>query len=473
MPDNEIDNESKENHEKPEVEGDEPVLLKNNKVTLFKGSKKKLILISSIALIILVIGIVSSIIFFKQFNDKQLIESYNKEFDSIISESSNFKNQIENVPSDKNTLKSIVSYYQELKTKNTFETQVKDLNNKAKYASIKEKKEYSTLGLEKATAEFNDIIKDLDKLQGITQKSDNLDSEIKLLETTNSTIGDADKKAEELINKNNSLKDELLGVVVSIKLKNAQVTFADALTYRGKYLIETKAANNAYLAYKVAEDSYNLHFDNMNKYKNLAQTASYYLYGTYSRFAYEESINADQQKGIMNEKLAQQKVHKDEALKLLKKYAELMGIAAPIEDSPNSTVSEANNTQKKSITDDDVKLFIQDYNKKAVEAINNYDFSIVEHYLDKDGKVYKEQKDYIAHLKSKGISEKLLNTEVKTVKKLDDKTYEVSTLEQYNITYGDGSQKTKNFNSSYRVVILENNELRVNELLNTTEINSN
>ncbi|MEH7415767.1 YARHG domain-containing protein [Neobacillus drentensis] len=140
-------------------------------------------------------------------------------------------------------------------------------------------------------------------------------------------------------------------------------------------------------------------------------------------------------------------------------------------DSTNQVASQAANQESEtpSVTKEEVDNFMGDYLEASIKAVNQRDFSIVESFIDPNGKSYAEQRDYIKYLEEKNITEELLNYKVNDITKIDSTTFTVKTYEEYNITFGDGSQKIKTFNSTTRVKVLAEGQLAVNELLNLQE----
>lgn len=125
-----------------------------------------------------------------------------------------------------------------------------------------------------------------------------------------------------------------------------------------------------------------------------------------------------------------------------------------------------------SYSNEEIEQFMQDYSTFSIRAVNERDFSVVENLVDPTGKSYKEQKDYIDYLDSKGIHEEVDTFKVTEIGQVDETTYKVSTYEKYNIYYEDGSQKLKDFNSGYLVKVLADGRLAVTELLFSDEISS-
>ncbi|MEH7097799.1 TcaA NTF2-like domain-containing protein [Neobacillus vireti] len=139
--------------------------------------------------------------------------------------------------------------------------------------------------------------------------------------------------------------------------------------------------------------------------------------------------------------------------------------------SANQVVPQANNQESEtpSVTKEEVENLMGDYLEASIKAVNQRDFSIVESFIDPNGKRFAEQRDYNKYLGEKNITEELLNYKVNDITKIDSTTFTVKTYEEYNITFGDGSQKIKTFNSTTRVKVLAEGQLAVNELLNLQE----
>ncbi|OXM83524.1 TcaA NTF2-like domain-containing protein [Paenibacillus rigui] len=436
-----------------------------------KKTKMKRILILSSLLILLAVGGVTTYAITKNYKYSSLVQNYNKDFEAIEAASSTFKKQVDAPPADKKTLQDVVTFYRELKSKNNFETQVNELNNNIKYASLKaEKKDYNGLGVEKTIAEYNELMKDIDKLQSVMQRSENLDKEIKSLGPSDLENYEYYDKFQDLIRKNSTLKDEVLGVVLSTKLKDAQSTFVDALSYRGKFLSELRDYYNAANSYKNAVEQYDSYIGKIKDFKQQAQkTSSYYSQSTLIKNAYAEADKAEKQIKWMDDKSAEQKSRKSNANSMLAKYNEVMGIQSAEAANPL-------NIQERSprpfVGEEKVKIFVEDYLIKGIKALDTNDFSYVESYIDTKGKKYKEQLEYMDYLKNKGIKESLLAVEAKSAEKLDDSSFKVTTFEQYDIFYGDGSRKIKSFTSKYKIVKSGNNGFLVNELLETKETDS-
>lgn len=125
-----------------------------------------------------------------------------------------------------------------------------------------------------------------------------------------------------------------------------------------------------------------------------------------------------------------------------------------------------------SYSNEEIGEFMSNYIKTSVSAINEVDFSLVSHMLDPNGEAYQEQKEYIRYLDQKGITEENVWIEATDVSQINDEMYQVTTNEDYNIWYGDGSQKFKTFKNTYNLKVSQNGALRVHQLLSTEEISS-
>lgn len=123
-------------------------------------------------------------------------------------------------------------------------------------------------------------------------------------------------------------------------------------------------------------------------------------------------------------------------------------------------------------TDDEVERFISKYVEASVAALNEKDFSRIDQLLDPNGKSYNEQRDYIDYIAKKNITENLLSFKATDILTVNQSSYKVTTQEEYEISYDDGSKKQKEFNSSYIINIGEDGQLVVNELLYTQELSS-
>ena len=449
--------------------------------------KMKLLLVTVVIVFCFATVLLGSLFGYKYYQESLITKHYNQDFNNILVKSKLFSEKISKEPEQLKTFNDLVDYYQKLKSQNNFESQMIDLNNNPNYVSLTEKKDISALGLSKPTGELDQVIKDIDIIQIGIQKSKDVENEIRVLESTTTTIDQFDQKIDDLTAINDEIKSDMLGKVVHPYLKKAHEDFIKALTYRGSYLSESKAANAAYLEALLAEDQQKQQVQLADKYIREGNNSYFYSESYYDQAGEANRLAANQSQ-IAKEKYDQQTTHADEAKEMFAKYLELMGeYVSPVENS-KSTIAIASETSENESTSskenvDNVKLdsqsqidsnqqvtdFMVSYVKKAVEATREYDFSIVEPYIDTKGKSYKEVKEYLKYLQSKGIHEELQNIEVTKVEKQTAIEYLVSTTETYNITYKDGTSKEKSFYSIFKVVRV-NNGLYVNALISTKEI---
>lgn len=117
---------------------------------------------------------------------------------------------------------------------------------------------------------------------------------------------------------------------------------------------------------------------------------------------------------------------------------------------------------------EDISLFMDEYAQASVDAINYRDFDFVKDYISADGPRWKEAKEYIDYLDSKGITEDWLGTELETVKELDSGQIEVTVIESFTIDKPDSStDKTYRTKVTLKEV---DGEYKVHELIETNEI---
>lgn len=116
----------------------------------------------------------------------------------------------------------------------------------------------------------------------------------------------------------------------------------------------------------------------------------------------------------------------------------------------------------------ELESFMFDYNGMSVAALNTNDFSLVEDMIASNGPRLKEQRDYLDYVVSKGITEDLLLTELESFNKTGDNTWEVVTIEEFNIHKKDSSSKKK-FRTK-NIIKRIDGELKLYELIETKEI---
>ena len=76
---------------------------------------------------------------------------------------------------------------------------------------------------------------------------------------------------------------------------------------------------------------------------------------------------------------------------------------------------------------------------------------------------------YIDRLNEKGMTEEVISVDVQSVEGSGDNEYTVSTVEEYNIDYSDGSSKNKAYSSTYQVNATGEG-FKMNKLIKTKEI---
>ncbi|KHF36515.1 hypothetical protein CM49_01171 [Paenibacillus sp. P1XP2] len=458
-----------------------------DELTVAPPKKRKLwIWIPISVLCICVLGAIG-LFSYQKYESYSVARDYEEQFSALQQKAKTFADKINSTPDESLSFPELVDYYQKLKKENTFEDQLKDLNNNPKYASVKNKMSADALMMTKASNELNQILGDIDNIQVLLQKNAVLDDDIQVLETsTTTTIGDYDSKVSDLIGQNSQIRDELAGTLVHNYLKHAHNRFLEAITYRGKYLTESRAANDAYVAaIEAGEES--------ERQSRLAQqyikegNNSFYFSSAYYNLSDEAYQNASDNNEIVKEKLQQHESHRREAARMLEKYQQLINLTgtpqsevlvngATNPNPPNSAVSAAKKDVQVSgdhpaehIPDITIKAAMVGYLNSAVRATSNYDFSVMEPYLNPSGKAYKEAKDYLGYLQKKGIYEELISSEVTSIQRLSEDRFKAYTRETYNIYYNDGSMKTKSFKSQF-ILVHTDQGVQVDELLRTDQI---
>jgi hypothetical protein len=426
-----------------------------------KKPKSKLFWIN-VSMVCVVVVLVGLIYGYKQFQSFNLVHAYNKDFNQISAAAALFSDKVAKEPENMQSFNELVDYYQKLKAENNFDAQIRDLNNNPRYGKFNDKKDASALALNKPEEELDRLLKDIDQIQLGFQKSKDIDNEIHVLETTTTTISDFDAKTDKLTTLNDEIKEDMLGIVVHPNLK----------------MSESKAANLAYLDGLSAQNEQKRQVQLARKYINDGNNSFYS--DTYYGMANEANQLASDQNQLASEKFSQHKLHKQEAAKLLATYSELMGdpsFSIPEAAAVNTDESAQNDSDQTISTDSTESIIVADqqiedlmkaYIETSVAATQDYDFSNVSPYVDPNGKLFKEGKKYLQYLESKGIKEQLISVEVTSIERLGDKEYHVYTEETYDISYADGTTKTKSFRSTF-LVVEDNNNLFVNSLIETNE----
>lgn len=156
--------------------------------------------------------------------------------------------------------------------------------------------------------------------------------------------------------------------------------------------------------------------------------------------------------------------YSDENVKEIKEQSPKVYTSGSAASSSVNTTSAAGQADASAI-----QSFMSDYLTTSVSAINDRSFEEVAYYIDPSGPAYKESSSYIDHLNEKGITEELVSQTVTDFKaSADSKSYEVTTAEEYNIYYNDGTTKNKKFKSVYKLVVIDGS-LKMNKLISTKE----
>lgn len=149
--------------------------------------------------------------------------------------------------------------------------------------------------------------------------------------------------------------------------------------------------------------------------------------------------------------------------------------ASPVFQTKPTVVEKEPVTKEEPVSNNhsvDMNAFIQSFVSTYVKAINSRDFSIISGQIDSSSVDYiNEVSNYIDHLAKKGMSEEVVRVVLNSTEATAENTYTISTIEEYNIYYKDGSVKNKTFQSTYKVVMTANG-LKMNKLLKTQEIDS-
>ncbi|MDQ0214097.1 putative membrane protein YvbJ [Oikeobacillus pervagus] len=113
---------------------------------------------------------------------------------------------------------------------------------------------------------------------------------------------------------------------------------------------------------------------------------------------------------------------------------------------------------------------VSEFMYASVDAYNYRDFSLVEGYMNPSGPIYKKTQEYIDYLDKKGIYEELLN--VNFIQSEDTRNgVNITTQEEYKISYGNGSMKFKKFETKQHFRWIDG-KLLAHELIYTKELYS-
>lgn len=116
----------------------------------------------------------------------------------------------------------------------------------------------------------------------------------------------------------------------------------------------------------------------------------------------------------------------------------------------------------------EIAAFMDMYFFTSVLSVNTRDFTIIQSYIDPNGKIYNEHQNFLKHVEKEGIYEEFLSSSLKSVNKVDG-GYVVTTNETYNIFKGDGSARKATFESQFYLTVI-NGELKGHTLNYTKEI---
>ena len=141
-------------------------------------------------------------------------------------------------------------------------------------------------------------------------------------------------------------------------------------------------------------------------------------------------------------------------------------LLSPLEFDPLQENAQPHNA---SADQNSIEEFMKQYIQTSIKAMNEGNFSLVESFHNPEGKSYKESKDYIDYIVSKGIKEDVLSIKVIDYVKSED-DYLVNTNEEYDIHYSDGTTDRKKFASTYRITQSEDHGYQLWALESTNEI---
>jgi cytochrome c551/c552 len=133
-------------------------------------------------------------------------------------------------------------------------------------------------------------------------------------------------------------------------------------------------------------------------------------------------------------------------------------------------VKDMESPKPRSVNDKEIKKLVEDYIVLGMKAIEEEDFSYIKGLLDPEGKMYSESQQSINTINKKGMKEKVLVAEVQDIHKVKPNEFNVSTYEEFKITFKDNEEVIKGFESLYRVKVLENQRLAMNEILSIKEV---
>ncbi|MFS0749339.1 zinc ribbon domain-containing protein [Oceanobacillus sp. 1P07AA] len=223
----------------------------------------------------------------------------------------------------------------------------------------------------------------------------------------------------------------------------------------------------------VDKENVDVYLDDDTFYLNLLIEEEYKYGSYYKDEGMDEGSESDT--SIYNYEL----IYKDNSWNVYDKYSQYYSeLTSPVDLEVSTdliTIGEGSQEVSTSASADELNEsemedYMDSYFQTMVSSINERDFSISEAVLDPAGSYYSEHKDYLVYLEEKGITEELLDVELVEFEQVDE-GYNVTTKEEYNIYYDDGTGKNKLFESEFLVTPVDDG-IKVNTLVSTTELES-
>ena len=118
-------------------------------------------------------------------------------------------------------------------------------------------------------------------------------------------------------------------------------------------------------------------------------------------------------------------------------------------------LEEIDKAEEASFSTHEAESLLMEYCDAMVEAINNMDFGIVSPYIDADSAFYETQRGLVDYCASEGITQTFDSLRVKSLSKIDSKTWEAAVSETETITYDDGTEETKNYSWTYTIKYID------------------
>lgn len=119
------------------------------------------------------------------------------------------------------------------------------------------------------------------------------------------------------------------------------------------------------------------------------------------------------------------------------------------EDTVLNSMGDNSNTKS---SDYYIEELISNYEQLFVDANNNGDFSLIFNMIIQDSSFYKKQKESVERSYSNNVKYNLLDYNIKEIKEIDNKTYEVYVIEKMQIKGNDDADfQDKEFKYIYTV----------------------